>query len=156
MNSNTFRFIVLFFVLLLILICPIANNNLDFNNLKATNLKIYYLNNIQFENEKIFKNGIGCYIMPNIDIVEQYISNTNFDGIEFQTSISESNILQNLNAKIIKKQSISLNNEEKLIIYAYTNKFNKFVMLENQKVNVQIVVSNSENTVGLPLILGSY
>lgn len=156
MNSNTFRFIVLFFILLVIFLCPTTNNNLDFYNLKATNLKIYYYNNIQFENEKIFQNGIGCYIMPNIDIVEKYISNTNFDGIEFRTNISENEILQNLNAKIIKKQSILLNNEEKLIIYAYTNKFNKFVMLENQKVNVQILVSNSENTVGLPLILGSY
>lgn len=156
MNTNTFRFIVLFFILSVIFLCPTTNNNLDFYNLKATNLKIYYYNNIQFENEKIFKNGIGCYIMPNIAIVGKYISNTNFDGIEFTTNISASNILQNLNAKIIKKQSILLNNEEKLIIYAYTNKFNKFVMLENQKVNVQILVSNSENTVGLPLILGSY
>lgn len=156
MNSNTFRFIVLFFILLVIFLCPTTNNNLDFYNLKTTNLKIYYYNNVQFENEQTFKNGIGCYIMPNIDIVGKYISNTNFDGIEFRSNISENEILKNLNAKIIKKQSILLNNEEKIIIYAYTNKFNKFVMLENQKVNVQILVSNSENTVGLPLILGSY
>lgn len=157
MNSNVLRFIALLFSTLLISLTSLCySNNIDLSKLEANNIKIYYSYNIDFENEKTYKNGIGVYIAPTKDNAIKYLAETNFDGFEFTTNLNPLNILELLNAKIVKKQKIMINNQEKTIIYACTNKFNKFVNIDGKKVNVQILVSSFENKVGLPLLLGSY
>lgn len=157
MNSNVLRFIALLFSTLLISLTSLCySNDINLSKLEANNIKIYYSSNIDFENEKTYKNGIGIYIAPTKDNAIKYIAETNFDGFEFTTNLKFENILKILNAKIVKKQKIMINNQEKTIIYACTNKFNKFVNIDSKKVNVQILVSSFENKVGLPLLLGSY
>lgn len=157
MNSNVLRFIALLFSTLLISLTSLCySNNIDLSKLEANNIKIYYSSNIDFENEKTYKNGIGMFIAPTKDNAIKFIAETNFDGFEFTTNLKLENILEILNAKIVKKQKIMINNQEKTIIYACTNKFNKFVNIDGKKVNVQILVSSFENKVGLPLLLGSY
>lgn len=157
MNSNVLRFIALLFSTLLISLTSLCySNDINLSKLEASNIKIYYSYNIDFENEKTYKNGIGMYIAPTKDNAIKYIAETNFDGFEFTTNLNPLNILEILNAKIVKKQKIMINNQEKTIIYACTNKFNKFVNIDGKKVNVQILVSSFENKVGLPLLLGSY
>lgn len=157
MNSNVLRFIALLFSTLLISLTSLCySNNIDLSKLEASNIKIYYSSNIDFENEKTYKNGIGIYIAPTKDNAIKYLAETNFDGFEFATNLNPLNILEILNAKIVKKQKIMINNQEKTIIYACTNKFNKFVNIDGKKVNVQILISSFENKVGLPLLLGSY
>lgn len=157
MNSNVLRFIALLFSTLLISLTSLCySNNIDLSKLEASNIKIYYSYNIDFENEKTYKNGIGVYIAPTKDNALKYLAETNFDGFEFTTNLKFENILEILNAKIVKKQKIMINNQEKTIIYACTNKFNKFVNIDGKKVNIQILVSSFENKVGLPLLLGSY
>lgn len=157
MNSNVLRFIALLFSTLLISLTSLCySNDINLSKLEVSNIKIYYSSNIDFENEKTYKNGIGIYIAPTKDNAIKYIAETNFDGFEFTTNLKFENILEILNAKIVKKQKIMINNQEKTIIYACTNKFNKFVKIDSKKVNVQILVSSFENKVGLPLLLGSY
>ena len=157
MNSNVLRFIALLFSTLLISLTSLCySNDINLSKLEASNIKIYYSSNIDFENEKTHKNGIGIYIAPTKDNAIKYLAETNFDGFEFATNLNPLNILEILNAKIVKKQKIMINNQEKTIIYACTNKFNKFVNIDGKKVNVQILVSSFENKVGLPLLLGSY
>lgn len=157
MNSNVLRFIALLFSTLLISLTSLCySNDINLSKLEANNIKIYYSSNIDFENEKTYKNGIGIYIVPTKDNAIKYLAETNFDGFEFATNLNPLNILEILNAKIVKKQKIMINNQEKTIIYACTNKFNKFVNIDGKKVNVQILVSSFENKVGLPLLLGSY
>lgn len=157
MNSNVLRFIALLFSTLLISLTSLCySNDINLSKLEANNIKIYYSSNIDFENEKTYKNGIGIYIAPTKDNAVKYLAETNFDGFEFATNLNPLNILEILNAKIVKKQKIMINNQEKTIIYACTNKFNKFVNIDGKKVNVQILVSSFENKVGLPLLLGSY
>lgn len=157
MNSNVLRFIALLFSTLLISLTSLCySNDINLSKLEANNIKIYYSYNIDFENEKTYKNGIGVYIAPTKDNAIKYLAETNFDGFEFATNLNPLNILEILNAKIVKKQKIMINNQEKTIIYACTNKFNKFVNIDGKKVNVQILVSSFENKVGLPLLLGSY
>ena len=157
MNSNVLRFIALLFSTLLISLTSLCySNDINLSKLEANNIKIYYSSNIDFKNEKTYKNGIGVYIAPTKDNAIKYLAETNFDGFEFTTNLKFENILEILNAKIVKKQKIMINNQEKTIIYACTNKFNKFVNIDSKKVNVQILVSSFENKVGLPLLLGSY
>ncbi len=157
MNSNAFRFIAFFFVILLITISTVnIKNNIDLKELNATNIKIYYNKQIEFENERTYQNGVGLYITPTIETANNLLLENNFDGIEFTTSSTLKEILQILNANIVKTQTIMIDNTEKTIIYACTNKFNKFVTIENKKVNIQILLSSSGNKVGLPLLLGSY
>lgn len=157
MNSNVLRFIALLFSTLLISLTSLCySNDINLSKLEANYIKIYYSSNIDFENEKTYKNGIGVYIAPTKDNAVKYLAETNFDGFEFATNLNPLNILEILNAKIVKKQKIMINNQEKTIIYACTNKFNKFVNIDGKKVNVQILVSSFENKVGLPLLLGSY
>lgn len=157
MNSNALRFIAFFFVILLITISTVnIKNNIDLKELNATNIKIYYNKQIEFENERTYQNGVGLYITPTIETANNLLLENNFDGIEFTTSSTLKEILQILNANIVKTQTIMIDNTEKTIIYACTNKFNKFVTIENKKVNIQILLSSSGNKVGLPLLLGSY
>ena len=157
MNSNAFRFIAFFFVILLITISTVnIKNNIDLKELNATNIKIYYNKQIEFENERTYQNGVGLYITPTIETANNLLLENNFDGIEFTTSSTLKEILQILNANIVKTQTIMIENTEKTIIYACTSKFNKFVTIENKKVNIQILLSSSGNKVGLPLLLGSY
>lgn len=157
MNSNALRFIAFFFVILLIAISTVnIKNNIDLKELNATNIKIYYNKQIEFENERTYQSGVGLYITPTIETANNLLLENNFDGIEFTTSSTLKEILQILNANIVKTQKIMIDNSEKTIIYACTNKFNKFVTIENKKVNIQILLSSSENKVGLPLLLGSY
>ena len=157
MNSNALRFIAFFFVILLITISTVnIKNNIDLKELNATNIKIYYNKQIEFENERTYQNGVGLYITPTIETANNLLLENNFDGIEFTTSSTLKEILQILNANIVKTQTIMIDNTEKTIIYACANKFNKFVTIENKKVNIQILLSSSGNKVGLPLLLGSY
>lgn len=157
MNSNALRFIAFFFVILLITISTVnIKNNIDLKELNATNIKFYYNKQIEFENERTYQNGVGLYITPTIETANNLLLENNFDGIEFTTSSTLKEILQILNANIVKTQTIMIDNTEKTIIYACTNKFNKFVTIENKKVNIQILLSSSGNKVGLPLLLGSY
>ena len=117
MNSNVLRFIALLFSTLLISLTSLCySNDIDLRKLEANNIKIYYSSNIDFENEKTYKNGIGIYIAPTKDNAAKFIAETNFDGFEFTTNLNPLNILEILNAKIVKKQKIMINNQEKTII----------------------------------------
>ena len=53
--------------------------------------------------------------------------------------------------------SSSIQNLENMtIIYGYTSKFNDSVMIDGKKVNVQIVIKQSEALIGFPLIMIGY
>ena len=57
-----------------------------------------------------------------------------------------------LNATIIKEEKF----DEFWVIYAFSPKIEKFVVMNNKKVNTQIALKNKIITVGTPIILGSY
>ena len=61
MNSNIFRIIVFFVVLFTLPLLTLSNKEIDFKNLEAENIKIFFSENIEIENFKTYKNGVGCY-----------------------------------------------------------------------------------------------
>lgn len=57
----------------------------------------------------------------------------------------------------LKLQIKSQNNVGKITTYlAYTNLFSNHIMLDNDKINIQIAVNDGSIIVGMPIILGSY
>ena len=156
MNSNIFRIIVFFVVLLTLPLLTLSNKEIDFKNLEAENIKIFFSENIEVENFKTYKNGVGCYAVVNQNQVNKFLSADCLSGLSFESKQSYKNILKNLNAKIVSVQNIEINEENKTIVYAFSNNFHKFMIVNGQKVNVQIAVGNEKAVVGLPLLLGSY
>ena len=65
--------------------------------------------------------GIGRSLSNTI------LKDANVDKNKKAKDLTEEEILQILNANIVKTQKIMIDNTEKTIIYACTNKFNKFI-----------------------------
>ncbi len=61
--------------------------------------------------------------------------------------------LKKLNAKLVKVEQLE---DGTTIFYAYTDKINKNVTIENNKVNIQIAFYDEYSIIGWPLILGSF
>lgn len=80
----------------------------------------------------------------DVPIIGESLTIQNFEPIS---------ALQTLNAKTIKVEQLETG---ATIIYAYTDKINKNVTIENQKVNIQIAIYPNYSIIGWPLILGSY
>ena len=156
MNSNIFRIIVLFIVLLSLPLSMLDKKTIRLETLAASNIKIYFSKNIEIENFKTYKNGIGCYAVLTEKEANKFLPHDCYDGISFESALSYENVLKKLNAKIVSTQKIDINNEKKTIIYAFSNNFSKFLIINSKKVNIQIAVDNEKTTVGLPLLLGSY
>ena len=156
MNSNIFRIIVFFVILLFLPLLTLAQNSISFQSLNAQNIKIYFSEKIEAEEIEIHPNGIGSYIQVGASDANKFLKKNCFSGITFESALSVSKILKTLNAKIISKQNISILDENKTIIYAYTDKLSNFVVLNGQKVNIQILVGEKVNLIGHPLLLGSY
>lgn len=94
--------------------------------------------------------------------LEQLIKKSNFfeiaeeteSGICFETNLSPEQIVSILNAKIHSKQTIQGQNME--IFYCFVENINNYVLIDNKKVNLQIVFLNGKSKLGFPLILTGY
>ena len=115
-------------------------------------MQIFFSNNFESENFTLKQNGIGSKICCTISDFLKLEKNYDYLGISFETEKDLKTILKILNGKIISTQNI----ENKKIIYAFTNKFEKFVVFNNKKCNIEIVLEQNHNLVGMPLLLGSY
>lgn len=62
-------------------------------------------------------------------------------------------VLKSLNAKVIKTEYLE---SGAVVIYAYSPKISKSVMVNSNKVNLQIANYDEYSIVGWPLILGSF
>lgn len=87
--------------------------------------------------------NIGA-VNENVPIIGESLTIQNFEPLS---------ALEVLNAKLIKIEQLDTG---ATIFYAYTDKINKNVTIENQKVNIQIATYSDYSVIGWPLILGSY
>lgn len=60
--------------------------------------------------------------------------------------------LKKLNAKEVYREKV----QNVLIVYGYSDSIKRFVVVNDNKVNVEIAFDNKKVTVGSPIILGSY
>ena len=118
MSSNCIRFFLFVFVLIVVSIAVIANNyTFNIHNLNPTNIKVYFQSEIGLENLKTLKSGAGCYINCSTNNFDSIINKYSYSGFTFNTKLSSDAIIKNLNAKIVSKQKITINNEKKLIFF---------------------------------------
>ena len=88
-----------------------------------------------------------CYLNPSVSTDNIVGESIVVQDLEISTAIN------NLNAKIILTEILD---DETLVIYAYSDKINKHVEVDNHKVNVQIAEKQGFSIIGWPLILGSF
>lgn len=105
-----------------------------------------YIAYTQTANE--FATNLGfCYMQTNkVDaksLIGESLKIENFEPVS---------ALKTLNANIIKTEYI----EGRIVIYAYSPFINKDVIIDNQKVNLQIAQTDEYTILGWPLILGSF
>lgn len=139
--------LIIFFLVVVCFVVAIENNrtNFSFYNYFKNYEIITYTN--EHVNETSIKNG-AMYMTPNCSDVS-----TKILGESFVISADQfDNIFSKLNCKAVKTETFN----DFLIIYAYTPFNRNGVYIENEKINVQIVIKNTNMTVGWPLILGSF
>ena len=61
--------------------------------------------------------------------------------------------LKKLKAKLVKTECLD---SGVVVLYAYTNKINDFIEVDNRKVNLQIANNDEFSVIGWPLVLGSF
>ena len=131
-------------------------DNLIFSN---EEYYIYCLNICNdLTNCEIINNGNGYIIKTDINnakLVKSKVSNILGESVRFKSTINKANdIIDFYNLKIIKEEKI----EDILCIYGYceNNDFNNSILIDNNKVNLQVAFSNGYMTIGTPIILGDY
>jgi len=87
------------------------------------------------------------------------LSNSNklIDSVYKQVTLSclkcdFNKILDDLNIKIFFKNKY----DDNVIFFGYSNKFEKFCFVKNQKINFQFVFDENNLIIGYPMIYGSY
>ena len=105
---------------------------------------VYYTNN---QNSEKYIN-LGCFYMnygePCVDVIGESMTIYNFEPIS---------AIKQLSAEIVKTECLQ---DGTVVIYAYTNKINKSVEVENEKINIQIAQYDNYSVIGWPLILGGF
>lgn len=146
-----------------VLLSFININTPSFYNIKNcyanANYSFYVADDIKFSNNytEIENAGLGNIVTCNAqicNIVKKDLSNIVGESITFEgTTRDVINLLDIYNASVVKTEHI---NEDILCVYASTSKFKNSILIDNQKINLQIAYSNGRVTMGTPIILGSY
>ena len=86
--------------------------------------------------------------------VKKYIDNIYGESMAIY-NINKSD-LKILSKKIQKTVVFNEKIDKKSIFYCYDSKLSNFVLIKNQKINMQVVFENNDATIGYPIILGEY
>ncbi|MBR1925820.1 MAG: YwmB family TATA-box binding protein [Clostridia bacterium] len=150
-----------FILLATFLICLVVLNSpysLSYFSKSYDGTHTFYCPEIVFNADaQIAKNGNGYLISvctQNAGAFEKTLNN-NYQGESFCFLGDENNLLEvlkKLNAKIVKKEVF----DNLLVVYGFSPKLKNYILMKNQKVNVQIALNKNKITVGTPLILGSF
>ncbi len=114
-------------------VCFVTEFDYDFENMTKTEKENYIYStpqNAKFYNLKIDESGIML----------RFVERNVYD------------LIQDFKGEILKIEEI----EGKTVFYGFTPFEENFIMLENKKINMQIVEKEGEIIVGLPIILGSF
>ena len=118
----------------------------------------YATQNVQNQNATVIQNGNGFLISTNSQNATEILADINAHNIQGESfcfngnADDAQNILHSLNAKIMTQECF----EDFKVFYAYSPKLEKYVLINLQKINIQIAMKNGKITVGSPIILGGF
>lgn len=139
-------------VTILISICMLYSSEKKlFKKLNIDYLTIYTNSDIKEYQTSISGNGYS-FICSVGDFKKL---NCEIDGISFETFLSPEEIFKRLKLEVQDQQKIDLENPIK-IYYCYIKGIDKNVVVNNKKINIQIVYDGKKTILGIPLIPGSY
>ncbi|MCL2540135.1 MAG: YwmB family TATA-box binding protein [Firmicutes bacterium] len=120
----------------------------------------FYVNHLPRDipaSAKVIKNGNGYIVSTSAQhaaSLQRMLPPAEGQSITFSGNIGNmESILSRLNATVVSRQDIG---GEIVNCYAYSSGFNKSVLVDGQKINLQVAVRNGTVTLGTPLILGSF
>jgi len=151
------KFILLstFLICLVVLNSPYSLSALS-KNYDGTHT--FYCSQQAFKGEaQTTKNGNGYLISVDTHTAEAFEKtlNSKYQGESFCFFGSKNDlnqVLKKLNAKVVKKEVF----DDLFVVYGFSPKLKNYILMESQKVNVQIALNKNKITVGTPLILGSF
>lgn len=165
--KNYFMFkIFIFMLLLLVLLMGVFNNstysfyNIFNNNEVASFCYIYddstqtnINNSLNSKNVKCIKNGSKWLVSFKNKSDVQNINKPQYMQVMGNfTAKTLKNAIKKINAKFVMEQGYNASK----ILFFYTPIWQEFRVLNNKKVNLQIVISNTITTIGYPMIYGSF
>jgi len=155
------KIFVLVFAMLLIVNLPF-NIPFFYNTVHKTSEAVYsfyVLDDVKSEPyfTLINNGGLGTVIRCNVKNsikVKRKLNSIVGESISFFANRKKAiSFISIYKAKLVKTEQIQ---DNIYIMYAYTNKFPYCILLDNKKINLQIVYSNGVVTLGTPVILGDY
>lgn len=91
-------------------------------------------------------------MVKKLDVNCEYIIDGGSNQLVKINEDNYSKIINNLNVEIVKKYEI----EDRLIIEGYTKELNDYKVINNQKINIQMSITENEILIGYPLIYNSF
>ncbi len=152
------KFIAFVFIALALLFSQTTLSLSSFSKTFFGTHTFFSTENFKSEKTSTTKNGNGFLIECSTKNAEEIFSKLNLSKIDGESFCVKShdfkitNFLNKLNAKIIKTE----NTQNIKIVYAFSPKFPNFVLIDGQKVNLQIAQNFELTTIGTPLILGGF
>ncbi|HAJ78019.1 MAG TPA: hypothetical protein DCO89_03030 [Clostridiales bacterium] len=159
MNSIKIKFAVYCLVLFCIVLVPTTSPVFYDKNCNDNITYFFYTNKIDYdiENANLISNGnatiVACdykcnraikKMLPEVYGESIRITNYSSDTLKY--------ILNKYTNSIVQTENMDKYN----FIYCYDETLPKYVTLNNEKVNIQIAINNSEINIGYPLILNGY
>ena len=93
------------------------------------------------------------YIYLNNEEIKTFNQEINIKGITLYLENEKyKDIIKTLNMLVFKEEVL----QDYSIIYGYTNKFRDFKIIDNKKINVQIVKNDDQVIIGFPLVLSGF
>ena len=148
------RLLVLFFLLMLLFVLN-ANSRLTLFDVFADDAQDFYITN-SFGGGNDNLNINNCSYVTSISKFDAESNKYESKNISSQSVLiynkTEEFITKKLKLKMVKQSD--LNGMKELL--GYTTKFKNYVIVDGEKVNVQISVNNNKIIVGHPLILQGF
>ncbi len=117
---------------------------------------VYFYTSGQAVGEEKIKTGNGYIIISSLRNSENVLSeNRNIIGQSLSFEGNTEIYLEyknRLNLVVVKEESVL----EIKTLYGYTPKIKNFILIDGQKVNIQMALNKNIISVGTPIILGSY
>lgn len=148
-------------ILLVVLSLLFVKSPFSLSNVSANyhgTYTFYSMQNLDDERVDVTKSGGGYLICCSNKVASEIYSKLNLNMLQGE-SFSFLGEMGDVN-KILSKLNVSKLKEEKVgdiyIVYGYSPNIKKSIDVDDQKINIQIALSDKKITVGTPLILGGY
>ena len=156
LNMKKFIALVLVGVALLLIKSPFSLSNVS--NCYSGTYTFYTQEKFSDYDTQCMQSGNGFLVSTSNKNANDVFLKLNLNMLQGESFCFDGNMLdaqvliKKLNGKVLKTEKVG----DMLIFYGQSGKLEKYVVVDNEKINFQVAVNDGKVTIGTPLILGGY